>query len=520
MNIRFILLTVLIACGMSVSAQNANFQGRVHINGQPATGQHTIEFYIGPPLNWSSTPASINIINGLYSTVINFPDNLFDSTFAFREMIVIMDTNKIIDTVTIFAPLERDPLVRGYIRDSISWKDIHNKPTVDTSYINETQLLSINEDTLSISDGNAIILPSISAVKGRFSVIDTNIQQLVSVSNAGTNTCNGNINTGIWQSFKATQSGKLRQIIIPVSESCSGTIIVYLYEGIGDGGQSLGYKSFPVSSIASLQILDFSSGVSSSSNGFISITNGNIYTFKITPSSGCFASVFCNNNNPYVYGTSSISAYTDMAFTAMIDHSVPANFTVTKNGHIGIGIDSATSQFEVKGRIKDMTGYLMPVGSVVAFVGPNIPEGWLLCDGRSINRTVYSDLFDAIGTSWGTANSIEFNLPDMRGQFLRGIDNSPTQGASDTDPDRTSRIVSNSGGNSGVNVGSKQADAFKNHTHQERPNIGNVWLNPFSSSGGTWPDAYNGNVLGPQTGATGGNETRPTNVYVYFIVKY
>jgi microcystin-dependent protein len=466
-------------------------------------------------------PATINITNGLYSIDIDFPKNLFDSTYSSREIIVILDNSNPIDTVTIFAPLERDPLLRGYIRDSITWGNVHDKPTIDTSYTNEIQLLSLNGDTLAISDGNSVVLPSLSTVNGKFKVIDTTLEQLVFVSNAGTTTCNGQANTGIWQSFKATSSGKLKQILLPVSESCGGSVIIYLYQGEGIGGQSLGHKSFAVTNTITTQMLELSSGVNSSSNGFVSLIKGNTYTFQVVPSSslGCFASVSCNNTNPYAKGISSLNVNTDIAFTINIDHSVPSNFTVTQNGHVGIGIDSATTELEVKGRIKDLTGFLMPVGSIISYGGMVIPDGWLLCDGRAVSRDKYADLFEAIGTSWGNPGTAEFNLPDLRGMFLRGVDNSPVNGSSNTDPDRSNRTASNIGGNVAVSVGSKQTDDFKSHTHQERPASGSVWFYAYSTNG-TWGNEKNGNVLGPQTGASGGNETRPVNAYVYYIIKY
>jgi microcystin-dependent protein len=47
---------------------------------------------------------------------------------------------------------------------------------------------------------------------------------------------------------------------------------------------------------------------------------------------------------------------------------------------------------------------------------------WLLCDGRSISRTEYSDLFEAIGTAFGVGNgSTTFNIPDARGRVLGAI---------------------------------------------------------------------------------------------------
>jgi len=75
------------------------------------------------------------------------------------------------------------------------------------------------------------------------------------------------------------------------------------------------------------------------------------------------------------------------------------------------------------------------------------PTGWLKCDGSAVNRTTYAPLFAAIGTAYGTGNgSTTFNLPDFRGEFLRGWDDS--RGVD------TSRVF-----------GSSQSDLVKAHTH-------------------------------------------------------
>lgn len=41
------------------------------------------------------------------------------------------------------------------------------------------------------------------------------------------------------------------------------------------------------------------------------------------------------------------------------------------------------------------------VGSIALFAGADLPEGYLLCDGAELSRTVYNELFEAIGTTWG-----------------------------------------------------------------------------------------------------------------------
>lgn len=63
----------------------------------------------------------------------------------------------------------------------------------------------------------------------------------------------------------------------------------------------------------------------------------------------------------------------------------------------------------------------LPVGSIIDFVGNNIPNGYLECNGAAVSRTTYKALFDAIGTAWGAGNgSTTFNLPDMGGRTTIG----------------------------------------------------------------------------------------------------
>ena len=68
-------------------------------------------------------------------------------------------------------------------------------------------------------------------------------------------------------------------------------------------------------------------------------------------------------------------------------------------------------------------GFGAEIGSVTAFAMPPPPEGWLVCDGSAVSRTDYADLYAAIGTVWGDGDQIAtFNLPDLRGEFIRGFD--------------------------------------------------------------------------------------------------
>lgn len=64
-----------------------------------------------------------------------------------------------------------------------------------------------------------------------------------------------------------------------------------------------------------------------------------------------------------------------------------------------------------------------PTGTIMAFAGKSIPKGWDLCDGKEVSKTdsKYINLHKAIGNTWGGNNNPNFNLPDLREQFLMGV---------------------------------------------------------------------------------------------------
>jgi len=72
----------------------------------------------------------------------------------------------------------------------------------------------------------------------------------------------------------------------------------------------------------------------------------------------------------------------------------------------------------------NLTGIVaVPSGAVFPFAGGSAPSGFILCFGQAISRSTYSDLFTAIGTTYGTGDgSSTFNLPDLRGRAVAGQD--------------------------------------------------------------------------------------------------
>lgn len=64
---------------------------------------------------------------------------------------------------------------------------------------------------------------------------------------------------------------------------------------------------------------------------------------------------------------------------------------------------------------------LNPTGSIIAFAGNTLPDGYLSCDGSQVSRTTYKKLFDVIGTTYGAGDgSTTFTLPNLIDRFLEG----------------------------------------------------------------------------------------------------
>ena len=96
--------------------------------------------------------------------------------------------------------------------------------------------------------------------------------------------------------------------------------------------------------------------------------------------------------------------------------------------------------------VDDLLG-MVPSGTVLYFAGRTAPAGWLKANGAAVSRTAYAALFAAIGTTYGAGDGRStFNLPDLRGEFLRGWDD-----GRGVDPGR--------------GFGFGQADAMRQHYH-------------------------------------------------------
>jgi len=96
---------------------------------------------------------------------------------------------------------------------------------------------------------------------------------------------------------------------------------------------------------------------------------------------------------------------------------------VSGNGSVG-GDFAVTGGMTVGG--KDVT-QLVPAGVMTMFAGSSAPTGWLLCDGSSVLRATYPDLFTVIGTTYGSVDGTHFTLPNWKGKAPFGVDSSQAE---------------------------------------------------------------------------------------------
>lgn len=155
-----------------------------------------------------------------------------------------------------------------------------------------------------------------------------------------------------------------------------------------------------------------------------------------------------------------------------------------------------------------------PLGTINAFGGSVAPDGWLMCQGQAISRADYADLFAVIGTAFGAGDgSTTFNIPDFRGEFLRGAGNNSHSGQGNggsvgTHQDGTTVVASIMGNGYGV-IYNKTNGTIDSSTYDKWVgNSGNTYVHNTTQ----YETESYANVIG-----TG--KARPTNTSVNFIIK-
>lgn len=295
-------------------------------------------------------------------------------------------------------------------------------------------------------------------------------------------------------------------------------------------------------------------------NGTFSIIDGS--TFDIcyaTPVSPAIGALWykLGTERMYRYNGTAWATY-DVLVVALISES----FGIFTYFNIGRGMKETYGRSSV------------PAGTVHTFAGPvsKIPAGFLLANGGQISRVAYRELFIAIGTTYGSGDgSTTFNLPDLRAQFIRGLDNSLgidtdnftaigsiTSGSNTITGITTVGIfpgmtVTGTGIPAGTTVtaivsrtvigisanatattagvtltfsktrtlGSMQDGSIQRHEHfyASQANVVNS-TSPTTATLIDWDGATQAQRFAGNTEYVGGSETRPMNIAMNFIIKY
>jgi microcystin-dependent protein len=139
-------------------------------------------------------------------------------------------------------------------------------------------------------------------------------------------------------------------------------------------------------------------------------------------------------------------------------------------------------------------------GDVKASARSAAAPGWLLCDGTAVARSKYPALFDAIGTTFGAGDgSTTFNLPDLRGEFIRGLD-------------------AGRGVDAARVLGSAQAEMIGPHVHPMFDQSGSGGTNG-SGSRYVAVTIFSNATGAKGTDANAGTENRPRNVALNYFIK-
>jgi microcystin-dependent protein len=225
-----------------------------------------------------------------------------------------------------------------------------------------------------------------------------------------------------------------------------------------------------------------------------------------------------------------------------VDLDLPPDALGAAGAWLEIRVDGEQLQGRQELRSVPFAANGSPAGTIAAFGGNVPPAGWMMCNGAALRSSEYPALYAAISTAWGNGsagagagNGTNFNAPDLRGRFLRGVDDGAGR-----DANAAARFSEMSGA-TGDNPGSVQGFATAlpqtsftvgagAHTHSYADNSG--WSSCNTPANVDCTDGESGSRYdigrttdsggGAHTHTLGGGdaESRPLNAAVRWIIKY
>ncbi len=166
-----------------------------------------------------------------------------------------------------------------------------------------------------------------------------------------------------------------------------------------------------------------------------------------------------------------------------------------------------------------LTAPILPAGTILPYASSAPPQGFFECNGAAKSTTTYNVLYGVVGCLWGCSGA-NFNIPDLRGVFMRGWNHGITTTTYTGDFDAAIRSTITAGGATGDSVGTYENDGLASHTHDTYGAPVGFGTGGTTSFQDTYPTP--GGVAGSRTTAqlSPAGDTRGKNAFVMFIIKY
>ena len=227
-------------------------------------------------------------------------------------------------------------------------------------------------------------------------------------------------------------------------------------------------------------------GSSAAPSSTASLSGSNSVTGASGPSTGSTAGASVTMNHAHTASTTSTPTSTDLE-TAPRNTGVNYLVKLYDAQSLNVLNSTATSPFKA--------------GFITAGAMGTAPQGWLECGGQAVSRAIYTELFSAIGTTYGAGDgSTTFNLPDLRGRVIAGKD--------DLGGTLASRITNAIAGFIGTTLGAAGGNqALHAHTHTVSGST------TASSTGGGTTGAADANHTHTFSGTTGSQNANHNHGY-------
>lgn len=142
----------------------------------------------------------------------------------------------------------------------------------------------------------------------------------------------------------------------------------------------------------------------------------------------------------------------------------------------------------------------IPVGTIAMYGAERDPDGWLRCDGRVLQRSAYPALFSAIGTTYGSTNSGDFRIPDIRERSVVGTGTKYSPGDKGGNALLTLSIAQIPAHTHEIGESSDQSKRFQARTASQDIGIGTSGYTYLTSTG------TSSNERSPIAASTGGSQ--------------